>query len=53
MIGGAPSKTEHLDYVEERYVDFMVLPDWALGLTAGSKAELQRGNTEPIPDALG
>ncbi|MFB7914427.1 hypothetical protein [Streptomyces sp. NPDC056061] len=34
-------------------MDFMVLSDRVLGLTAGSRTALRRGNTEPIPDAVG
>ncbi|MFD9408791.1 D-alanyl-D-alanine carboxypeptidase family protein [Streptomyces sp. NPDC059989] len=37
---------------EERYADSMALSDWALGSAAGSKAAVQRSNTEPIPDIL-
>ncbi|MFJ4777364.1 D-alanyl-D-alanine carboxypeptidase family protein [Streptomyces sp. NPDC088762] len=37
---------------EERYADSMALSDWALGSATGSKAAVQRANTEPIPDIL-
>ncbi|MBT2477246.1 D-alanyl-D-alanine carboxypeptidase family protein [Streptomyces sp. ISL-94] len=37
---------------EERYADSMALSDWALGSAAGSKAAVQRSNTDPIPDIL-
>ncbi|MEU3657644.1 hypothetical protein AB0E67_33775 [Streptomyces sp. NPDC032161] len=38
--------------VEERYLGPMALSDRALGPVADSKAALQRGNTEPVPDVL-
>ncbi|MFC9293473.1 D-alanyl-D-alanine carboxypeptidase family protein [Streptomyces sp. NPDC057011] len=37
---------------EERYADSMALSDWALGSATGSKAAVQRSNTDPIPDVL-